>query len=455
MTEAKDNSSLPLLLSITGAVLVVAVGGWFFLDQDAPPPRANPSATVSGLAATTPDNETAAAETNVDEMVVDDVNEAVTDTPPTDRSPEPATTTEPGDDAELRKARLAADADILVFPEDQSALHYYGRVLNADPDNEVAVAELDAVLTRVAQTVTQLLAASEFDEAYAIAVLVAKQRPEHSLVRETQQTLDAYTEELVAEAIQHAQDGDDNQADEVLATAAALPGRNPSYFVAIRDSMAEIREVRQAADLDRDRRAQMAADKARAAWVESVRNAIVQGNLIEPAGASAHDLLAEPNSWSAERSQLTDELVTALTETAQSNVDNGRPNEVETLLDTAVELGAAPDTLDDVRASLERAFVEAKSRKIAKMTELKHIKRVPARYPRRAQRMNMTGWVDVLFTVTPSGKTTDIQINRADPESVFDDAAIAAVEDWEFEPVEYRGQVISQRAGARLVFQLE
>ena len=34
MTEAKDNSSLPLLLSITGAVLVVAIGGWFFLDQE-------------------------------------------------------------------------------------------------------------------------------------------------------------------------------------------------------------------------------------------------------------------------------------------------------------------------------------------------------------------------------------------------------------------------------------
>ena len=143
------------------------------------------------------------------------------------------------DNAELRKARLAADADILVFPEDQSALHYYGRVLSADPENEVANAELGTVLTRVAQTVTQHLEAEEFDQAYAIAALVAQQEPEHSLVRDTQQVLDARTEELVAEAIQHAQDGNDARAVEVLAAAEALPGRNPGYFVAVRESMAE------------------------------------------------------------------------------------------------------------------------------------------------------------------------------------------------------------------------
>jgi TonB family protein len=453
MTEPKDNSSLPLLLSITGAVLVVAVGGWFFLDEDTPPPPVVPSTTVPGLAATTPGGEPADAEPKADENVLGGA--AVADASTTDAPPELATMTEPDDDAAIRKARLAADADILVFPENQSALHYYGRVLNADPGNEVAMAELDAVLTRVAQTVTQSLEAEEFEEAYAIAVLVAKQKPEHPLVRETQQTLDAHTENLVAKAIQHVQDGNDAQADEVLAAAAALPDRNPGYFVAIRESMAEIREVRQAADRDRNQRAQMAANQARAAWVESVRRAIAQGNLIEPAGASAHDLLAESNNWSAERGQLTSELLTALTETAQSNINNNRLDGVEALLVAASELGGEPVVLDDIRASLERAYIEAKSSRIAQMTELVQIKREPVRYPRRALRLNLTGWVDVLFTITPSGKTADIEINRADPESVFDDAAIAAVEDWEFEPVEYRGQLISQRAGTRIVFQLE
>ncbi len=46
MTESTDNSSLPMLLAITGAIVVVAVGGWFYLEQaDTPPaePVAQPA----------------------------------------------------------------------------------------------------------------------------------------------------------------------------------------------------------------------------------------------------------------------------------------------------------------------------------------------------------------------------------------------------------------------------
>ena len=89
------------------------------------------------------------------------------------------------------------------------------------------------------------------------------------------------------------------------------------------------------------------------------------------------------------------------------------------------------------------------------MADLVRLKTIPARYPRSAQRRNVTGWVDVLFTITPSGETSDIEVRDAEPESIFNQAAIDAVEQWEFQPVEYRGQIISQRAGARLSFKLE
>ncbi len=452
MTEAKDNSSLPLLLSITGAVLVVAIGGWFFLDQEPSAVTAPQSSSIVEPGATTvvSDDVISAAEAPPEaaETTGEDAPEldlAVTET-------EEAPT---GADAELRKARLAADADILVFPPAQSALHYYGRVLDADPQNEVAIAELDTILTKVAQTVTQHLDAEQFDQAYEIAALVAKRRPEHSLVIETQQTLDDRAEELVAQAIQQAQDGNDADADELLGTAQELPGRDPDYFTAIRESIAEIRNVRLTAERDRAQRTRMAANKARTAWVSSVRTAITQGNLIAPAGASARDLLAERNSWKAERAQLSGELLSALEETAQTYINDQRLDEVEALLDAALELGGNPDRLQELRASLENAFLDAKSNRIAQVKELVQLKISPARYPRRAQRLNLTGWVDVLFTVTPSGETADIEVNRSDPQAVFDDAAIAAVQAWKFQPVEYRGQVISQRAGTRIVFRLE
>ena len=452
MTEAKDNSSLPLLLSITGAILVVAVGGWLFLDQE--PSAATPMQSRSIVEPATT-------------VVTDDLIKAA-EAPPEALEPgagdapeldvaatvrEEASTD--GGDAELRKARLAADADILVFPPAQSALHYYGRVLTTDPQNEVAIAELDAILTKVGQTVTQHLEAEQFDEAYAIATLVAKQRPEHSLVVETQQTLDDRTEELVAAAIQQAQDGNDAGTDELLATAEALPGRESDYFTAIRESIAEIRDVRLTAERDRTQRARMEANQARAAWVDSVRTAITQGNLIAPSGASARDLLAERNKWTAERAQLSGELLSALEETAQTYINSQQLDGVEALLTAALELGGKTDRLQELRDSLENALVEAKENRIAQMTELVQLKSAPVRYPRRAQRLNLTGWVDVLFTVTPSGETADIEVNRADPQAVFDDAAIAAVRAWKFQPVEYRGQLISQRAGTRIVFRLE
>ncbi len=451
MSEAKDNSSLPLLLSITGAILIVAVGGWFFLEQEPSAVTAPQSRSVVETAPTVVSDDVVSTADAAPEAA-EPVGE---DSPKLDVAATATEEVSTDGDAELRKARLAADADILVFPPAQSALHYYGRVLEANPQNEVAIAELDAILTKVAQTVTQHLEAEQFDEAYTIAALVAKQRPEHSLVIETQQTLDGRTEELVAQAIQQAQDGKDAGADELLATAEGLPGRDPDYFTAIRESIAEIRNVRLTAERDRAQRARMAANKARAAWVDRVRTAITQGNLIAPAGASARDLLAERNNWNAERAQLSGELLSALEETAQLYINSQELDEVEALLAAAFELGGNPDRLQELRASLENAFLEAKSNRIAQVKELVQVKITPARYPRRAQRLNLTGWVDVLFTVTPSGETADIEVNRSDPEAVFDDAAIAAVRAWRFQPVEYRGQVISQRAGTRLVFRLE
>ena len=67
----------------------------------------------------------------------------------------------------------------------------------------------------------------------------------------------------------------------------------------------------------------------------------------------------------------------------------------------------------------------------------------------------LSGWVIVEFTVSPDGETRDIVVTEADPKRVFDRAAVEAVDQWVFEPVGYRGQIINQRAGARLVFQVE
>jgi len=465
MTEAKDNSSLPLLLSISGIILTVAVGGWFYLEHEDSLPDASQNAGVAPLLA----NRVVPTDNALFETIQTVVESELQAEIETDAGPEldptPAPATESGGkqndtvsahvDAELRKARLAANADVLVFPPGRSALDYYGSVLEADPQHAVAIAELDATLARVGQTVTRHLEAKEFDAAYEIAVLVARHRPENSLVVETQQTLDDYTEQLIVQAMQRVRDGEDDEGAQLIATAEALPGRNPEYFTAIRDSIAEIRNVRQAAERDKFERAQLANDEAKAAWVAVVRDAIGQGFLVSPVGASARDLLAEPNNWSAERSQLSSELQSALIDATKSHINAKRLYDAEILLNAAAKLGGESEGLEEIRGSLERALIDAESKRIAALSEFVQLKSVQPRYPRRAHQRNQAGWVEVIFTITPSGDTANIQVSRSDPKSVFELAATDAVEQWEFEPVQYRGQVISRRAAVRLVFRVE
>ncbi len=447
MTEAKENSSLPLLLGITGAIVAVAVGGWFYLNQQTPPAEVADSGAGGVEEAALPEAVSTTSET--DSALAPAVQDATTQAPAVS---EPVAT---DIEAELRKARLAADADILVLPASQSALYYYGRVLAAEPEHPVASAELEAVLARASQTVTQYLIDEQFEDAWEISSLVSRYQPEHALVIKTEQTLGGRAEGLVEQAIELAQNGDDAGATRLLAEAEQVPGRNPEYFSAVRDSIAEIRDVRQAADRDRAQRARLAADEAKGAWVTSVRNAIQQGNLITPAGASARDLLAEDNNWDAERTQLTAELVESLIAVTQAYVNLQDPDNAESTFAAAVELGANEEDLSSLRASLERIYIDIQSNTVIDANALTKTKTAPVRYPRRAQDRNLSGWVIVAFTVSPDGETTDVRVSEADPERVFDKAAVEAVEKWAFEPVEYRGQMIAQRAAARLVFRIE
>jgi len=457
MTTSTDNSSLPLLLSITGAIVAVAGGGWFVLYNETPDTMPAPAASVEPLVAV--------ADEDAPEAIAGDATPAavaetgVAESEAADAGTETVTVVEraagPDLDAELRKARLAADADVLVLPDGSSALYYYGRVLAAEPDNDVASAELDAVLARVQQTVTAQLADEDFDSAYRTASMVARYRPEHELVRRTLEVLDRRTEVLIGEALTSVRAGDYGAAETAVETAESLPGRNPDYFVAVRDSLAEIREARDIAEADRQRRARLADDEARAAWVANVRSAIAAGQLIAPAGASARDLLAEDNAWTAERETLESEFVAALVAAVEASIEGGEPQAGERLMRAAIDAGGEAEALARLQQALEEALIEAESNRLVDVRELVLVEAVPPVYPRRAVLREVSGWVELEFFVTPEGRTADIRVRNSEPSSIFDKAAIRAVEEWVLEPVEYRGRLIEKRVGARLAFQFE
>ena len=80
---------------------------------------------------------------------------------------------------------------------------------------------------------------------------------------------------------------------------------------------------------------------------------------------------------------------------------------------------------------------------------------VAPKYPRSAQRRNLSGWVDVVFIVTIDGNVRDVNVRGSDPGNTFVSSATKAVESWEFEPVIENGTPVEKRAAVRMMFALE
>jgi TonB family protein len=86
---------------------------------------------------------------------------------------------------------------------------------------------------------------------------------------------------------------------------------------------------------------------------------------------------------------------------------------------------------------------------------LTRTKYVAPKYPRSAQRRNVSGWVDVEFTVGVDGNVKDVSIRGSDPGVTFVNAAVSAVENWEFEPNVEDGATVEKRAAVRMLFAVE
>lgn len=64
--------------------------------------------------------------------------------------------------------------------------------------------------------------------------------------------------------------------------------------------------------------------------------------------------------------------------------------------------------------------------------------------PEWACQQGIHGWVEVVFTVLPTGKVTDVRLIDADPRGVFEAAAIESVANWIYQSHE-RAREVKQR----------
>jgi TonB family protein len=195
------------------------------------------------------------------------------------------------------------------------------------------------------------------------------------------------------------------------------------------------------------------------ALVASIRQRIGNGQLIDPKGDSARDLLAqlraaEPSNSAVE--ELSRALSTRLLDSGKQAMAAKAYERSQQLFNASREVGARYNeaALADAEHQLSEALAdEAFARNVVSAGTLKRIRMIAPEYPESARKRNIEGWVELAFTVTANGTVDDIQVRNASPADTFDDAAIRALKQWKFEPVVREGQKVPQRAMLRLKFE--
>ena len=190
-----------------------------------------------------------------------------------------------------------------------------------------------------------------------------------------------------------------------------------------------------------------------------VAQRIGQGRLVEPANDSAKShfqalLAADANNPTV--ASLRQPLGRALLGEARDAIGRNDFAAAQRWIAEAEDVGMP--TADVAAANAElvaaRQQLQQRSQVVAAGT-LKRVRTVEPSYPREARDRNITGWVELEFTVTPEGTVSDIRVTDSQPAAVFDVAAVEALNKWRFEPVRRDGAPVEQRARLRMRFQIE
>lgn len=101
--------------------------------------------------------------------------------------------------------------------------------------------------------------------------------------------------------------------------------------------------------------------------------------------------------------------------------------------------------------SLAAASASRAEEKIYSLSELDVVKQVVPDYPHRARHGRFEGWVELEFTVTPSGEVSEAEVIDSSSR-IFHRDALVALQRWRFEPVAVSGQPAPVRAHLRFTF---
>jgi TonB family protein len=291
---------------------------------------------------------------------------------------------------------------------------------------------LDQVLELASQRVQQnSLTVPANDNARYYYELALSNDPGNTVAR---QGLAIVASKLVLRAREAIDGGQLTDAERYLRDATALDPQG-----------ADLAASMQALDSAKEARAAARAEAERQAALEEAEAATKSGDAAngEPANAAgagaSSGSLAAGSVAAGDRSAGAD-LATTVDGVILSAVRNATP-------------GDSADTSGQAAAGESTA--RSDSLEYVPISSLKRTNYVAPRYPRSAQRRNITGWVDVSFTVNRGGNVIDVGILDSTPGDVFNDAATEAVTQWRFEPLIEDGAPVEKMVAVRLMFSLE
>jgi protein TonB len=348
-----------------------------------------------------------------------------TDTPPSsDEAPAgPAAAL----DNPLRMAELAFQAGMLVEPEEYSAWTLYRGVVKTEPNNAAAVQGLNKVADELVRRGETALEQGRFDDARAIVERIRAALPAHAGAK-------SLAEKIWPAAASGRAAVAESSFKPELPVQAPPPKVAP---VQVQEAPAKP-VVDPVAELNQKFEDAMTAGRLLTPSEQSAKHYVEQMVAKHP----THELTR------GARDRLSHEF---LARSAQS-LEAHDTEAAGIWIDEAERLGADPSSVRGARTQLSDLQVALESAKPIPASAMKITSYAKPVYPQRALDRGIEGWVDLEFTVEPDGSTSHVSVTAASHDQFFRHEAMAAVEQWKFQPRVFMNRTIAQRSYTRIRF---
>ncbi|MDX1403091.1 MAG: TonB family protein [Woeseiaceae bacterium] len=360
----------------------------------------------------------------------------------------------------LTLAAERLEAGDLISPTNNNARYYYELALSNDTDNQTAKQGLIIVASKLVLRARDAIDEARLDDASELIAYARALDPDSEDLAASSKALDAALAaraeaERQAEAARLAEL--ERQAELARQAEAArqqeLARQAELQRQAEEARLAELERQAEQARLAEIRRQQEEARQAR------VREAQQRDAENDAAVAATTSMLGVGGSTVREAAPISKPSAGSNASSAASNTAPARPKPLAPVEPTPepTEQLVARDDLPTMTLPL-RAGMSSEpppSPTTVPISSLTRTNYVAPEYPRAAQRRNLSGSVDLVFTVSTVGNVKDVTVVSAEPDDTFNKAAIDAVSKWRFEPVIENGVALEKRSAVRLSFNLQ